>query len=91
MSDKRRVKRLENNKWIDIEFKDIKLNDVVILIEPDGTLVESPSGKVTMRALTNAYHDDKMGEMSFAMAFIEGSEVIEKIDSIAGASGKAMW
>lgn len=71
-SDSRRsVKVLNNGKWTNMRFEDIKKGHVVRLYEPTGEIVKGFAGKVDFKALTDAYIDMEHDVYTFAMKEVE--------------------
>lgn len=60
--DFRTVQRLEDNNWVDIEFKELRLNDKFRMFESTGEPVVGLGGKVEWIATSNPFLD-KDGEV----------------------------
>lgn len=71
MNKYRTAQVLINDKWIDIEFKNIKEGDKFRLFEPDGTIVKDNDGNTEFIATSNPY-----------LAVADNNEEVYQIDTL---------
>lgn len=55
MKYNRRTQILKNNKWIDIEFKNLKSGDKFRIFESDGSIVKDKNDNIEFVAISEPY------------------------------------
>ncbi len=63
MENKRTVKKLVNNEFIEIKFEDLKLGDIFCLYD-GGKEVKDESGNTVFKAISNTYYDTEEAEIN---------------------------
>ena len=81
MSDKiyRIVNRwsLTEGKWSEISFNDLKKHDVFTLQDPPDMTYVKYKGDTVFQALSDAYFDEELQEMTVEMTNFKGVEINE--------------
>jgi hypothetical protein len=79
MSDKiyRIVNRLTDGKWSEVNFNDLKKDDVFTLQDPPEMAYVEWKGNKVFHALSDAYFDEEFQELTILMESHRGDEVNE--------------
>jgi len=68
---KRKVERYENDKWINIKFKDLKIGDIFRMYENDNELVRDSENRYIFKATSNVFPNEN-GILSIETEAIKG-------------------